>query len=92
MEEISGTVSQTADTAQFMAGASDESRGVASRSGTAISEVGVAMEHIRGSSTRMSEIIGVIESIAFQTNLLALNAGGSGPRGRAGAWFCRGGR
>jgi aerotaxis receptor len=73
MEEISGTVSQTADTAQFMAGASDESK-VASRSGAAISEVGQAMEHIRGSSTRMSEIIGVIESIAFQTNLLALNA------------------
>jgi aerotaxis receptor len=47
---------------------------VASRSGAAISEVGLAMEHIRGSSTRMSEIIGVIESIAFQTNLLALNA------------------
>ena len=74
MEEISGTVAQTADTAQFMAGASDESRDVASRSGAAISEVGSAMEHIRGSSTRMSEIIGVIESIAFQTNLLALNA------------------
>jgi methyl-accepting chemotaxis protein len=32
------------------------------------------MEHIRGSSRRMGEIIGVIESIAFQTNLLALNA------------------
>ena len=74
MEEISGTVSQTADTAQFMEGASDESRKVASRSGAAISEVGNAMEHIRASSTRMSEIIGVIESIAFQTNLLALNA------------------
>ena len=74
MEEISGTVSQTADTAQFMEGASDESRSVASKSGAAINEVGVAMEHIRSSSTRMREIIGVIESIAFQTNLLALNA------------------
>lgn len=74
MEEISGTVAQTAETAQHMAQESDQSKQVAGRSGAAISEVGSAMEHIRGSSTRMSEIIGVIESIAFQTNLLALNA------------------
>ncbi|CAB5696964.1 Aerotaxis receptor [Delftia tsuruhatensis] len=74
MEEISGTVAQTADTAQLMANESDQSRQVAGRSGAAIQEVGSAMEHIRGSSRRMGEIIGVIESIAFQTNLLALNA------------------
>ena len=74
MEEIAGTVAQTADMAQTMEQESDASKGVARRSGTAIQEVGSAMEHIRGSSTRMSEIIGVIESIAFQTNLLALNA------------------
>jgi aerotaxis receptor len=72
MEEISGTVAQTADTAQLMAHESDQSRQVAGKS--AIQEVGAAMEHIRGSSRRMGEIIGVIESIAFQTNLLALNA------------------
>ncbi|MEG2999616.1 MAG: methyl-accepting chemotaxis protein [Comamonas sp.] len=74
MEEIAGTVSQTADMAQSMERESNASKGVARRSGSAILEVGTAMEHIRGSSTRMSEIIGVIESIAFQTNLLALNA------------------
>ena len=74
MEELSGTVSQTAETAQRMAGESEQSTQVASRSGVAIQEVGAAMERIRGSSTRMREIIGVIESIAFQTNLLALNA------------------
>ena len=74
MEEISGTVAQTADTAQLMAHESDQSRQVAGKSGAAIQEVGAAMEHIRGSSRRMGEIIGVIESIAFQTNLLALNA------------------
>ncbi|MEG0150839.1 MAG: methyl-accepting chemotaxis protein [Comamonas sp.] len=74
IEEISGTVAQTADAAQFMARASDESRALAGRSGAVIHEMGAAMENIRGSSTRMSEIIGVIESIAFQTNLLALNA------------------
>jgi aerotaxis receptor len=74
MEEIAGTVAQTADMAQSMERESTASKGVARRSGSAILEVGTAMEHIRGSSTRMSEIIGVIESIAFQTNLLALNA------------------
>ncbi|WP_280187137.1 methyl-accepting chemotaxis protein [Delftia sp. PS-11] len=74
MEEIAGTVAQTADTAQLMARESDQSRQVAQHSGSAIAQVGEAMEHIRTSSRRMSEIIGVIESIAFQTNLLALNA------------------
>lgn len=74
MEEIAGTVAQTADMAQSMERESEASKSVARRSGAAIQEVGSAMEHIRGSSTRMREIIGVIESIAFQTNLLALNA------------------
>lgn len=74
MEQLSGTVSQTADTAQRMEEESEQSTRVASRSGAAIQEVGDAMEGIRSSSTRMREIIGVIESIAFQTNLLALNA------------------
>lgn len=74
MEEIAGTVLQTADTAQQMDQQSEQSKAVVSRSGEAIQEVGVAMERIRQSSTRMREIIGVIESIAFQTNLLALNA------------------
>ena len=74
MEQIAGTVLHTADMAQQMEQESNQSKEVVSRSGEAIQEVGVAMERIRQSSTRMREIIGVIESIAFQTNLLALNA------------------
>ena len=74
MEQIAGAVSQTADMAQQMEQQSEQSKAVVSRSGDAIQNVGQAMEHIRQSSTRMREIIGVIESIAFQTNLLALNA------------------
>lgn len=74
MEQIAGTVMQTADMAQQMAQESQQTKAIASRSGQAIQNVEVAMEHIRSSSTRMREIIGVIESIAFQTNLLALNA------------------
>jgi aerotaxis receptor len=74
MEEVSGTVANTADSAQQMAVESERSTAVASRGGQAIAEVGQSMDRIRQSSTRMGEIIGVIESIAFQTNLLALNA------------------
>lgn len=74
MEQIAGVVVQTADIAQEMEQQSNQSKAGVSRSGEAIQEVGQAMEHIRQSSTRMREIIGVIESIAFQTNLLALNA------------------
>ncbi|KAB2890490.1 MAG: chemotaxis protein, partial [Burkholderiaceae bacterium] len=74
MEELSGTVAHTAETAQHMALESEQSTQVAGQGGAAIEEVGAAMEQIRSSSTRMGEIIGVIESIAFQTNILALNA------------------
>lgn len=74
MEEIAGTVQQTAETAQDVEAQSRQSREVVLKGGAAIQDVGLAMERIRGSSTRMQEIIGVIESIAFQTNLLALNA------------------
>ena len=74
MEQIAGTVQQTADSAQRMEAQSNESKAEVRRSGTAIHEVEAAMLRIRDSSTRMREIVGVIESIAFQTNLLALNA------------------
>jgi methyl-accepting chemotaxis protein len=40
----------------------------------AVGELAQTMEDIRGSSAKISEIIGVIDSIAFQTNILALNA------------------
>jgi aerotaxis receptor len=74
MEEVAGTVANTADAAQMMEAESNQSMAVSSRGGTAIAEVGQSMDRIRQSSARMGEIIGVIESIAFQTNLLALNA------------------
>ena len=74
MEEVAGTVANTADAAQMMEAESNQSMAVSSRGGAAIAEVGQSMDRIRQSSARMGEIIGVIESIAFQTNLLALNA------------------
>ncbi|SFC06209.1 methyl-accepting chemotaxis sensory transducer with Pas/Pac sensor [Polaromonas sp. OV174] len=74
MEQLSSTVRQTADTATQVSRESESSTRVATRGGEAVQEVGVAMGAIRQSSHKVSEIIAVIESIAFQTNILALNA------------------
>jgi len=74
MEELAGTVKQNADNArqanQLAASASD----VAERGGAAVSEVVSTMQEISASSRKISEIVSVIDGIAFQTNILALNA------------------
>ena len=74
MEELSSTVKQTADTAAQVATRSSASTEVVSRGGVAVHQVGVAMQAINESSSKVREIISVIEGIAFQTNILALNA------------------
>ena len=74
MEELSGTVTQTADTATVVAGQSARSSEAALRGQQAIQGVGESMAAIESSSRKVSEIIAVIEGIAFQTNILALNA------------------
>ena len=74
MEELASTVKQNADNArqanQLAASASD----VAERGGSAVSEVVTTMQGISASSRKISEIVSVIDGIAFQTNILALNA------------------
>lgn len=74
MNQLAGTVKQNADNArqanQLAATASD----VARRGGQAVGEVVATMEGISGSSRKIADIVGVIDSIAFQTNILALNA------------------
>ncbi|WP_454690521.1 methyl-accepting chemotaxis protein [Achromobacter aloeverae] len=74
MEELASTVKQNADNArqanQLAASASD----VAARGGSAVSEVVNTMQGISASSRKISEIVSVIDGIAFQTNILALNA------------------
>ncbi|KXJ64482.1 chemotaxis protein [Achromobacter xylosoxidans] len=74
MEQLASTVKQNADNArqanQLAASASD----VAERGGSAVAEVVSTMEGISASSRKISEIVSVIDGIAFQTNILALNA------------------
>lgn len=74
MEELSSTVQQTAHTAVKVSHESAQSSAAAQRGEQAVQEAGAAMQQMRQSSTTISEIVGVIEGIAFQTNLLALNA------------------
>ena len=74
MEQLSSTVKQNADSAkqanQLAAAASD----TASRGGATVSEVVSTMSAISASSVKISDIVSVIDGIAFQTNILALNA------------------
>jgi aerotaxis receptor len=74
MEELSSTVKQTASTADQVARQSNSSTQVATEGGSAVHKVGQAMQAIDASSSKVRDIIGVIEGIAFQTNILALNA------------------
>ncbi|MDH4449820.1 MAG: methyl-accepting chemotaxis protein [Rhodoferax sp.] len=74
MTQISESVQRTSDT---VAGAADIVRSnaqSAKRGGEVISEVVRNMQAINQASTKIADIIGVIDGIAFQTNILALNA------------------
>ena len=74
MEQMTSTVKQNADNS---AQADQLARQVRSRAGegNAVVQTAVqAMDEINASSRRISEIVGLIDDIAFQTNLLALNA------------------
>ncbi|MGV7209413.1 methyl-accepting chemotaxis protein [Oxalobacteraceae bacterium A2-2] len=74
MHELTGTVRENADHArqanQLVLSASD----VARQGGQVVGQVVDTMASIRDSSSRIVDIIGLIDSIAFQTNILALNA------------------
>jgi len=74
MEELASTVTQNADAAKEVSKFSEQTAEVAARGGHAVAEVSGTIQAIEGSSRKVTEIIEVIESIAFQTNILALNA------------------
>ena len=74
MEEMTATVKQNADTAQQASQLAAEARAAAEHGGTVVSQVVTTMNEITTSSRKISDIISVIDGIAFQTNILALNA------------------
>lgn len=74
MEQITSTVRLNADNAQKASSLASSARDQAGRGRETVSNAITAMNEITESSKKISDIIGVIDEIAFQTNLLALNA------------------
>jgi methyl-accepting chemotaxis protein len=74
MEELTSTVKQTSDSAHTANQMATSAAAVAARGGEVVSRVVATMQEINASSNKISDIIGVIDGIAFQTNILALNA------------------
>jgi len=88
MEELSATVRQNADNAQEANQVATAAREAAVTGGAVAARAVTAMGGIEDSSKKITEIVGLIQEIAFQTNLLALNASVEAARaGEAGRGF-----
>ena len=74
MEQLRATVRQNADAAREASAAADSANAAAAQGGKTMDAVVSTMGGITEASRRISDIIGVIDGIAFQTNILALNA------------------
>ncbi len=74
MEQLTSTVRQSADAARQASQIAVANAEVAARGGVVVGQVVNTMNEITTSSKKISDIIGVIDAIAFQTNILALNA------------------
>ncbi|QPF74696.1 HAMP domain-containing protein [Roseateles sp. DAIF2] len=74
MEQLTATVKQNAETARAATQLATLASQAALEGGGAVQEVVHTMAEISVASRKMSDIIGVIDGIAFQTNILALNA------------------
>jgi methyl-accepting chemotaxis protein len=88
LEEITATVKKTAANAREAANGVVDAQNAAENGGRVVETAVRAMGSIAQSSKQITDIIGVIDEIAFQTNLLALNAGVEAARaGEAGRGF-----
>jgi methyl-accepting chemotaxis protein len=88
MEQLAGTVLQNAERAGDAAQNAGTVMRAAEEGGAVMHQANAAMERITASSGKISNIIGMIDDIAFQTNLLALNASVEAARaGEAGKGF-----
>jgi len=74
MEQLTGSVRSSAETAGVANQLATEASAAAGRGGVAVARVVETMNEIAASSRKIGDIIGVIDGIAFQTNILALNA------------------
>ncbi|WP_374580892.1 methyl-accepting chemotaxis protein [Pseudoduganella sp.] len=74
MEELTSTVRQNSDNALQANALANSASDIAARGGVVVSQVVQTMGSINESSTKIVDIIAVIDGIAFQTNILALNA------------------
>ncbi|MBT9373111.1 methyl-accepting chemotaxis protein [Rhizobium sp. CSW-27] len=88
LEQITATVKTASERAAEARAMVADTRSSAGRSGAIVRDAVDAMGRIEESSSRIGQIISVIDEIAFQTNLLALNAGVEAARaGEAGRGF-----
>jgi methyl-accepting chemotaxis protein-1 (serine sensor receptor) len=74
MEQLTSTVKQNADNAQQGSALAANASSVAQKGSAVVGQVVNTMQDISDSSTKIADITGIIEGIAFQTNILALNA------------------
>jgi methyl-accepting chemotaxis protein len=74
MEQLTGTVRQSAEHAQAASQLASTASATAGQGGDAMAQVVQTMAGIQAASRRIGDIIGTIDGIAFQTNILALNA------------------
>ncbi|SAK57602.1 methyl-accepting chemotaxis protein [Caballeronia ptereochthonis] len=74
MEQLTGTVRHNADSARQASALASSASEIANKGNDVVTQVVGTMGEISRSSTRIADIISIIEGIAFQTNILALNA------------------